>query len=107
MNSVNMLAEFVEVEAAHIETPISHHGIERPERKKSLASLPARREHSAAMPKSAAKKSPIATKSTTFILMPGLYNKHTAKENKQNRKRNIKNANPSTDGKSLCYNFAR
>jgi hypothetical protein len=36
-----MFAEFVDVDAAHMDTPISHHGIERPERKKSLASLPA------------------------------------------------------------------
>ena len=60
MNSVNMLAELVEVDAAHIETPMSHHGIDRPERKKSFASFPARREHMAAMPKSTTKKAAIA-----------------------------------------------
>ena len=60
MNSVNMLAEFVDVDAAHIETPTSHHGMERPDRKKSFASRPARREQSAAMPNSIAKKTTIA-----------------------------------------------
>ena len=62
-----MLAELVEVDAAHIETPISHHGIERPERKKSFASFPARREQTAAMAKRAIKKSPIARKSIQFM----------------------------------------
>ena len=69
MNSVNMFAEFVDVEAAHIDTPMSHHGIERPDRKKSLASLPARREQNAAMPKSAAKNSPMARKSIQFMFI--------------------------------------
>jgi hypothetical protein len=67
MNSVNMLAEFVEVEAAHIEMPISHHGMERPERKKSPAFLPARREHAAAMPTRTAKKAATAAQSHAFI----------------------------------------
>ena len=69
MNSVNMLAELVEVDAAHMEMPMSHQGIERPERKKSLASLPARREQAAAMPTSSAKNTPIAVKSNTFMCM--------------------------------------
>jgi hypothetical protein len=64
-----MFAEFVDVEAAHIDTPMSHHGIERPERKKSLAALPARREQNAAMPKSAAKNSPMARKSIQFMFI--------------------------------------
>ena len=66
MNSVNMFAELVDVDAAHIETPMSHHGIERPERKKSFASRPARFEQTNAIPKRAAKKSPIASQSIPF-----------------------------------------
>jgi hypothetical protein len=66
MNSVNMLAEFVDVDAAHIEMPISHHGIERPERKKSPAFLPARREHAAAMPNRMTKKAATAAQSHEF-----------------------------------------
>ena len=45
------------LDAAHIDTPTSHHGIERPERKKSFASRPARREQSSAMAASAPKSS--------------------------------------------------
>jgi hypothetical protein len=63
MNSVNMFAEFVDVDAAHMDTPISHHGIERPERKKSLASLPALCEHISAIPIRIAKKTAIAVQS--------------------------------------------
>ena len=48
--SVNIFAELVDVEAAHIEIPISHQGIERPERKKSVAFFDARREHQMAIP---------------------------------------------------------
>jgi hypothetical protein len=77
MNSVNMFAEFVDVDAAHMDTPISHHGIERPERKKSLASLPALREHTSAMPIRTAKKTAMAVQSqllrSTFIFMPKNY----------------------------------
>jgi hypothetical protein len=63
MNSVNMFAEFVDVDAAHIDTPISHHGMERPERKKSLASFPALPEHLRAMPIRITKKTAIAAQS--------------------------------------------
>jgi hypothetical protein len=35
MSCVNKFAEFVDVMAATMEMPISHHGIERPVRKKS------------------------------------------------------------------------
>ena len=63
MNSVNMFAEFVDVDAAHMDTPISHHGIERPGRKKSFASLPALREHISAIPIRIAKKTAIAVQS--------------------------------------------
>jgi hypothetical protein len=63
MNSVNIFAELVDVEAAHMDTPISHHGIERPERKKSLASFPALPEHLRAMPIRSAKKTTIAVQS--------------------------------------------
>ena len=61
--SVKRLALFVLVVAATIETPISHHGIERPERKKSFASLPALREHLRAMPMRSTKKTAIAVQS--------------------------------------------
>ena len=77
MNSVNMLAEFVEVDAAHIDTPISHHGMERPERKKSFASLPALREQKMAIAARAQKKMPIAAQShplkTTVVVIYGGY----------------------------------
>ena len=63
MNSVNMLAEFVEVDAAHIDTPISHQGMERPERKKSFASFPAFFEHFKAMPMRSTKKTAMAVQS--------------------------------------------
>ena len=54
---------------------MSHHGIERPDRKKSLPSLPARREQNAAMPKSAAKNSPMARKSIQFMFIHENYTK--------------------------------
>jgi hypothetical protein len=60
-NSVNIEAEFELVAAAAIEKPISHHGMERPERKKSFASRPARREQAAAIPNIRTKKSEITT----------------------------------------------
>jgi len=64
-----MLAEFVDVVAALIEMPMSHHGIDLPERKKSFASLLARREHASAIPAIKAKKSPIINQSTQFSNM--------------------------------------
>ena len=56
-NSVNIDAELELVAAAAIEKPMSHHGIDLPERKKSLESRPALREQSAAIPNMSAKKS--------------------------------------------------
>jgi hypothetical protein len=58
-----MFAEFVEVDAAHIDTPISHHGIDRPDRKKSLASFPALREQKSAIPTRSTKKTIMAVQS--------------------------------------------
>ena len=63
MNCVNMFALFVEVVAALIEMPISHHGMDLPERKKSFASDPARREHQSAMPITIAKNATMADQS--------------------------------------------
>jgi len=83
-----MFAEFVEVDAAHMDTPMSHHGIERPDRKKSLASLPARREQNAAMPKSAAKNSPIARKSIQFMFMHADYTKTSIAAKEANTQNN-------------------
>ena len=66
MNSVNMFAEFVDVDAALIDMPMSHHGIERPDRKNSLASLPALREHITAIPAIKAKNNTIINQSMGF-----------------------------------------
>jgi hypothetical protein len=68
-NSVNIDAEFELVAAAAIEKPMSHHGIDLPERKKSLASRPARREQAAAIPNISAKNSAMTTKSIPFKSM--------------------------------------
>ena len=96
MNSVNMLAEFVEVDAAHIDTPISHQGMERPERKKSFASLPALREHISAIPIRIAKKTAIAVQSQQFrsilVFMASSVQKTVQEAQTEMRKNNITNA---------------
>ena len=64
--SVNILAELVEVDAAHMDIPISHHGIERPERKKSVAFFDAQREHHAAIPNITRKNTIMTVQSIKF-----------------------------------------
>ena len=105
MNSVNMLAEFVEVDAAHIETPMSHHGMERPERKKSLASRPARRAHTAAMPKSTAKNSPMARKSSPFMFIRPDYTKTDGAKEEINTQNNYNKCEETLHKRpAFCYN---
>ena len=60
-NSVNIEAELELVAAAAIEKPMSHQGIDRPDRKNSPALLPARREHAAAIPNISAKNAAMIT----------------------------------------------
>ena len=83
-----MFAELVDVDAAHMDTPISHHGMDRPERKKSFASRPARREQKQATPASTAKKAAIATQSQVlrricvFIATDSTTNRHVGIDRK-------------------------
>ena len=68
-NSVNIDAELELVAAAAIENPINHQGIDLPDRKNSLALLPARREQAAAIPNISAKKSATINQSSPFKCM--------------------------------------
>ena len=63
MYSVNILAELVEVDAAHIDMPISHQGIDCPDRKKSFALDDARFEHNKAIPNIKIKKRAMVSQS--------------------------------------------
>ena len=77
-NSVNIDAELELVAAAAIEKPISHQGMERPERKNSLALRPALREQAAAIPNISAKKSATTIQSSPLSSMVVIVPKNDA-----------------------------